>query len=333
MSIPKKGVLSGWFVIACTSIVSLLISSAKGGPAIYVIGGAIGMVVFPAIVFAVCSALTKAVTKRPIGQFGAFTSFLGTWAFFVVANLFSAIPGGKAHLSIDAIIIAVVAVAGVLLARHGISAFNRSQIIGKEPTISGAETPRPDPSGDSQFPSKAKIDQTMPATTPESVFEIEIPEARLRSNGVYEIGHATTYSIVLENQNRELSCDAKVWIDGMQVGTWRIDRASSIRIERPVNDTGRFTFYQLGTPEANRAGLDANNPAIGLIRVKFMPEAHREPILASGRASDDGGTGLSGRSEQVFRVAAAIRHDEFAEIIRQVRLVALPGIRPLRPAI
>jgi len=333
MSTPKKSVLSGWFIIVCTSVVSLLVSAAKGGTAPYVIGGAIGMVVFPAVVFAVCSALTKAVTKRPIGQFGAFTSFLGTWAFIVVVTLFSAVPGGKAHLSIEAMLIAVVAVAGVLLAKRGISAFNRSQIIGKEPTISEAETPRPDASGDSPFSPKAKIDQAMPATAPESVFEIEIPEARLRSNGVYEITHATPYTIVLANQNRELRCDAKVWIDGMQVGTWRIDRASSIRVERPVNDTGRFTFYQLGTPEAHRAGLDANNPAIGLIRVKFMPETHREPMLASGRASDDGGTGLSGRSEQVFHLAAAIRHDEFAEIIRQVRLVALPAIRPLRPVI
>jgi hypothetical protein len=171
--------------------------------------------------------------------------------------------------------------------------------------------------------------------TPEMAcfFDINIPEARLHSNGVYEIGHATPYTIVLANQNRELRCDAKVWIDGMQVGTWRIDRASSIRIERPENDTGRFTFYQLGTPEANRAGLDSSNPALGLIRVKFMPETHVKPILASGRASDDGGTGLSGQSEQIFNTAAAIRHDEFAEIIRQVRLVALPGIRPLRPAI
>jgi hypothetical protein len=187
----------------------------------------------------------------------------------------------------------------------------------------------------SDAPPSTPVKKTQSAGTPEMAcfFDINIPEARLRSNGVYEISHATPYTIVLANQNRELRCDAKVWIDGMQVGTWRIDRASSIRVERPVNDTGRFTFYQLGTPEANRAGIDSNNPAIGLIRVKFMPETHREPMLASGRASDDGGTGLSGRSEQVFHVAAAIRHDEFAEIIRQVRLVALPGIRPLRPAV
>jgi hypothetical protein len=188
----------------------------------------------------------------------------------------------------------------------------------------------PDPDAN---PSQTQSHSPMPSTAPASFFDIEVPEAHARQPGVYEIAHATPYSIALANQHPNLRCDAKVWIDGTHVGTWRIPAASHIRLERPVNDSGRFTFFQVNTPEARQAGLDEDNPNLGLIRVKFMPERPRGNILASGSASEHGGTGLSGRSDQSFGSATSIDHDETAEIIREIRLTASPAIRPLRAVI
>jgi hypothetical protein len=202
---------------------------------------------------------------------------------------------------------------------------------------SAPQLPAPTPSpisGTDRRPSiHGKSTQSAGTPTVACLFDINIPEASVRDNGVYEIAHATPYTIVLANQHDELRCDAKVWIDGNVVGTWRVEPASRIRLERPVNDTGRFTFFQTGTPEARQAGLDPANPALGLIRVKFMPEAPRGPhILASSPGSlEDGGTGLSGHSEQTFGSAAAIRHDEFREVMSEIRLIPRPHIRPLRP--
>ncbi len=254
---------------------------------------------------------------------------------------------------------------GALVAALAITAFKHFRQTAALPSrgIPRAKTPLPTASHNGRLPITVhQSHPPMPAIAPASIFDVEIPEARLRRHGVYEIAHATPYTIVLGNQHPELRCDARVWIDGTPVGTWRVEPASRIRLERPLNDSGRFTFFQLGSAEAARAGLDAGNAFLGLIRVKFMPEvtpeksvAHSsdmdsQPInsgspkihpsenryLASSPGSldqEDGGTGLSGHSDQSFHTASPIRHDEFAEIIRQVRLVALPAIRPIRSVV
>lgn len=163
-----------------------------------------------------------------------------------------------------------------------------------------------------------------------ATFEIKIPEGRLRSPGVFELAHRTAYTLVLTNPHPARVCDAKIMIDGQPVGTWRIAPGGHISLEHPAHDAGRFTYFQLGTPEALAAGLSAANPDLGRIRVKFTPETEvfAENVLASGSATL-GGTGLGEHSTQVYGSASPIAHDNRAAVIREIRLVSRLAVRPL----
>lgn len=90
--------------------------------------------------------------------------------------------------------------------------------------------------------------------------------------GYVEMNHGETYEIVLRN-NHNVCCDAIVEIDGKEVGNFRINPNSNFFIERPVNEQKLFTFYQLGTRESRKTGLDKIcREDIGLIKVTFKPE-------------------------------------------------------------
>lgn len=102
-------------------------------------------------------------------------------------------------------------------------------------------------------------------------FSVRIPEGHEDSGGYVELPHNTPYTLVLRN-NRNVRCDARVEVDGKHVGTWRIPSLSNISLERPVHDTGRFTFYKLDTPEAQQAQLNGGDPNLGLVKVTFTPD-------------------------------------------------------------
>jgi hypothetical protein len=161
-------------------------------------------------------------------------------------------------------------------------------------------------------------------------FSVTISEGKEASTGYVYIKHGTQYTILLQNESNR-RCDAEVYLDDQQVGIWRINAFTTERIERPVNDHGRFTFYQVGTSEAIKAGITKNSNN-GLIRVLFKPE--RPQIYANNpmesRAAMAGGTGLSGHSDQTFTTVAALDYapEDFATInLRLVSLVDEP--RPL----
>jgi len=160
-------------------------------------------------------------------------------------------------------------------------------------------------------------------------FSVSIAEGNETDDGYVQMTHATPYTIVLCNDG-DFRCDADVSVDGRLVGTWRVNKRETVGLERPVHDTGRFTFYQTGTPEAAAAGIreDANT---GLIRVIFKPEM-RFFTLNSIDPLAAGGTGLSGQSAQRFTNVAALDHDEARFVTITLRLVALAHRpRPLFP--
>lgn len=164
-------------------------------------------------------------------------------------------------------------------------------------------------------------------------FEVVIPEGRDLNDGYVGMPHGTRYSLLLRN-HRDNDCDADVSIDGIQVGIWRIYRNSEIRIERPVHDTGHFTFFEVGSREAYSAGI-APNPDNGLISVTFKPERKLSPLMCSPtRVSDKeaGATGLTGESLQRFGSAPNISHDLAHAFTIHIRLVSKrQDIRPLAP--
>lgn len=101
-------------------------------------------------------------------------------------------------------------------------------------------------------------------------FEVRIPEGVEADNGYVEVPHGTQYTIVLQNHSKG-RCDAEVYIDGKSVGAWRVDGCKTVTLERPVHDSGRFTFYRLGTASADKAGLERND-SLGVISATFKPE-------------------------------------------------------------
>jgi hypothetical protein len=163
-------------------------------------------------------------------------------------------------------------------------------------------------------------------------FEVVIPEGKELEDGYVQMRHNTKYSLNLKN-HRRVPCDAEVTIDGIHVGTWRVESMNEIRIERPVHDTGHFTFFEVGTHEAGMAGIGKNSDN-GLVSVKFKPQKE----LVGLRASElpprlgAGATGLTGESQQRFVDAVRIDYDMARAFTIHLRLVSIkPDIRPLAP--
>lgn len=177
-----------------------------------------------------------------------------------------------------------------------------------------------------------------------SNFSVVIPEGIEHETGYVEMIHDTQYKLRLVNHSNK-RCNVRLTIDGKKVGTWRISSKSSIDLERPSNDNGKFTFYRCGSIESEDAGIEHDNNA-GLIQATFMPEKTDEDALMEADLTKlpmpnysrmlehkAGGTGLSGKSEQKFTTAPLIELDEDELLTISLRLITKRvTARPLRPA-
>ena len=144
-------------------------------------------------------------------------------------------------------------------------------------------------------------------------YSVTIPEGREAVQGYVSLTHGTRYTLELGN-NDKWRCDAEVSIDGQKVGTWRVEKESSVRLERPVHDTGCFTFYQHGTKEAAQAGI-VNNDSMGVISVVFKPEQRVVRVDIAPIHFRFGGTGLSGHSKQRFTSVKPLSYEDPKEFI------------------
>jgi len=162
-------------------------------------------------------------------------------------------------------------------------------------------------------------------------YEVIIPEGEESSDGYVALPHNTQYKIKLSNHGPRLA-DAEVFIDGQRVGEWRVKFYSSAVIERPVHDTGKFTFFREGTPEGIAAGIK-KSPELGLIKVVFKPEREKGMLLGSpAEPLARGGTGLSGESKQKFSTVTALETVESEHITIYLRLGGKKvDARPLTP--
>lgn len=160
-------------------------------------------------------------------------------------------------------------------------------------------------------------------------YSVTIFEGREFVEGYVFLEHGTRYTLELSNTDT-WRCDAEVSIDGQKIGTWRINEKGSVRLERPVHDTGRFTFYQHGTKEAARAGI-VNNDAAGIISVVFKPERRVCYVnIAPPRPFYSGGTGLSGHSEQRFSTVEALSYEDPKEFVT-IKLCLMADTNEPRP--
>lgn len=182
-------------------------------------------------------------------------------------------------------------------------------------------------------------------------FSVTIAEGKETSDGYVQMKHGTQYTILLQNESNR-RCDAEVYIDDQQVGIWRVNPFITVRIERPVHDHGRFTFYQVGTSEAIQAGISRNN-SNGLIRVLFKPEREKISVNVNAPSQQSvapesqsqqplapqfeqplapqqsragmiaGGTGLSGHSDQGFTTVADLDYSPQEFVTINLRLVSV----------
>lgn len=173
-------------------------------------------------------------------------------------------------------------------------------------------------------------------------FGVKVPEGRELSNGYVVLQHGQTYTLQLSNINNR-RCNAEVSIDGQHVGTWRLTPFQVAGIERPADEYKLFTFYATGTTEAAQSGIASGDSQNGVITVRFTPEKIRPTVsyslasaspdrgysrgtlesstpMAKGGFSE-GGTGLSGRSNQVFTDAEYMELDYSAQVTINLRLV------------
>ena len=104
-------------------------------------------------------------------------------------------------------------------------------------------------------------------------FSVTIPEGIEQAGGYVAINHLQQYSIVLHNDDTIRRCDAEIFVDGKSIGSFRIGPRNTVKLERPYNDQGRFTFYRSGSTDASAAGeATISEQDKGLISVIFRPE-------------------------------------------------------------
>jgi hypothetical protein len=166
-------------------------------------------------------------------------------------------------------------------------------------------------------------------------YEVVVPEGDENATGYVVLEHNTRYTIKLMNLSYS-KVDAEVFIDGNRIGEWRVNSFVRCIIERPVHDTGRFTFYRLDSIEAKNIGLKSSSE-LGLIKVIFKPE-HKQPDNTNECACplfdmSEGGTGLSGHSEQKFNTVQPLDSNPENYVTIYLRLAAPEesDARPLFP--
>lgn len=168
-------------------------------------------------------------------------------------------------------------------------------------------------------------------------YSVRVVGAQEIENGYVSVTHGQIYTLMLRNDH-DTRCDAKVFIDGKEIGTFRIKAKGSFEITRPSSDSGCFTFFEMGTSEFSQGGI-ATNQDLGLISVRFTPEKKQQtafaiqkepnvffsgPTRRSAMASNHiaGGTALTGESSQSYTNADRLILDYASAHTINLRLVA-----------
>ncbi len=200
-------------------------------------------------------------------------------------------------------------------------------------------------------------------------FTLLIPEGQERESGHVFLNNGQQFTLKMVNHWFDRACDAEITVDGKSLGGFRINSGATITLERPPNETGRFTFYRSVSEEAAMSGVAmVENKERGLVSVRFKPEVRRpKSVLRSAgggqsmRGMDqeektsggiitpqammsfhDGGTtetsvnlesgitGLSGHSNQQFETVTPLIYDAAEEVVINIRLVCDKTVRPLQ---
>jgi hypothetical protein len=174
-------------------------------------------------------------------------------------------------------------------------------------------------------------------------FSVSVPEAQEEtSDGYVILKHNQHFRIRLHNNHKDngigKTADCEIYLQGKYIGTYRISFGQTILLEHPINDFGKFTAYRNGTPEAEQAEINSDDPDNGLIKVIWKPGTKKrhyeviDPYIGTGnhyprtwidaiccakahatRSCNDltgGGIGLSDHSNQKFTETEPLDYNE-----------------------
>lgn len=157
-------------------------------------------------------------------------------------------------------------------------------------------------------------------------YEVTIPQA-VEDHGYSILKDRQEYSIKITNYGR-VRCNAKIQLDGKDIGTFRLEAGQSSNLEHPVQYQNRFVFCVEGTLKARIAGIGDVPPALlGLLKVTFLPEKIESGNVLAGV------TGKGSISNQIYGVAEPINVDEDRAATIYLRLVGVTpkSYNPPRP--
>ena len=100
-----------------------------------------------------------------------------------------------------------------------------------------------------------------------------------RSGNVYfAMPNLTEYEITLLNGNTQI-CNATVYVDNMEIGTWKIEAFSSIAVGRSSGGAQKFVFIQKDNVPYQT--LTQNYNTNGSLKVVFKPVTNKQKISNS----------------------------------------------------
>lgn len=175
-----------------------------------------------------------------------------------------------------------------------------------------------------------------------SDYSINITHGLHKPNRYVEMKHGTQYGVTMKN-NTSKRCQASLSIDGEHIGDYIIDKYASITIHRPLHSHKQFTFYRSDSDCSFHSGIIPGRRQNGVVEVTFIPERNvytqncfysydscpstinkNMSIDSSSRSRySEGGTALSGHSNQEFIPVKSISLDYNHKVILSLRLVAV----------
>ncbi|WP_018631610.1 hypothetical protein [Neomegalonema perideroedes] len=170
-------------------------------------------------------------------------------------------------------------------------------------------------------------------------------------NGYVRLRDGQTYQICLRSQRAERS-DVELSVDGLSVGTFRLNPYSNVCLERPSGSRGQFTFYKADSFGGISSGSGVvSQQQRGRISARFIPERNLSPMAPMARSGgaphstlampqieglarsaaptaqqfdpnlSSGVTGLTGQSSQQFAQTQPIQRDQARAVTLELRLV------------
>src|SRR4028118_139175 len=137
---------------------------------------------------------------------------------------------------------------------------------------------------------EARILAPRPTTGDDDLTKVKQPYED--EHGYVYLQHGDVYRICFRNYSDENN-DVIIEVDGKEIGCWRLKPYQTAIIERPANDSGKLTFYELGSSEAQMIGLSSISRAdLGLVKVTFIPEKPKHHGISTVNTFYSGAKGV-----------------------------------------